>query len=297
MGPGRPRRATHAGANAMDRAEVPYRLVVFDALDDPPAVRDLFARVTGAHPVDAMQWVARVPGVWPKLLEESQARQLLDGLYDLKVAAEAWRVDAFPDLRRPRTIHEAACIDGGLRITGLRGEPTHWVPWDKVELIAAGAIAAADPGREPTPPGWVNAISTGFRAAIGRAPRAARRSRGFRTPRDPVAEVLIVRRDPLVAFRVVANQMNYGYLGDRIQPAAIDNFPVFLADLKRLATTAFVTSTTDDLLSDSDEVDPDDYEFTSTQSLVDYATLRLLWGWYRRDRNKLEGTGEHEELA
>lgn len=273
-----------------------YRLVVFDELDHPQPVRDLFAQALGVHPTDAAQWVARVPGVWPKLLSEAQVRRLLDGLYALEVAAEAWRVDAFPDLRRPRTVHEAACLDGGLRITGLRGEPTHWVPWDKVEMIAAGAIAAADPGREPTPPGWVNAISTGFRAAIGRAPRAARRGRGFRTPRDPVAEVLIVRREPLVAFRVVANQMNYAYLGNRLQLAATDNFPVFLADLRRLASTAIITPTTDDLLSDSDEVDPEDSEFSSTQSLIDYATLRLLWGWYRRDRAKLEGTGEHESL-
>ncbi len=274
-----------------------YRLVVFDELDDPRPVRDLFAQALGVHPTDAAQWVARVPGVWPKLLGENDVRKLLDGLYALEVAAEAWRVDAFPDIRRPRTIHEAACIDGGLRITGLRGEPTHWVPWDKVEMIAAGTIAADDsPTREATPPGWVNALSTGFRAAIGRAPRAARKARGFRTPRDPVGEVLIVRRDPLVAFRVVANQMNYAYLGDRLQAAAIDNFPVFLADLIRLARGAIVTPTTAEMLDPSDEIDPDDYEFASTQGLVDYATLRLLWGWYRRDREKLEGTDEHRQL-
>ena len=268
-----------------------YRLVVFDELEDPQPVRDLFCQVLGVHPTDSAQWVARVPGVWPKLLSEGDVRQLLDGLYALEVAAEAWRVDAFPDLRRPRIIHEAACLDGGLRITGLRGEPTHWVPWDKVEMLAAGAIAADDADRALTPPGWVNAISTGFRAAIGRAPRTARKGRSFRTARDPVAEVLIIRRDPLVAFRVIANQMNYGYLGDRLQPATVDNFPLFLADLLRLSTRAIVTPTTTDLQKPPGEVDPDDYEFGSSQSLIDYATLRLLWGWYRRDREKLEGTG------
>ncbi len=280
----------------MPQASAQYRLVVFDELDNPQPVRELFCQVLGVHPTDSAQWVARVPGVWPKLLGESDVRKLLDGLYALEVAAEAWRMDAFPDIRRPRTIHEAACIDGGLRITGLRGEPIHWVPWDKVEMIAAGAIASDDASREITPPGWVNALSTGFRAAIGRAPRAARKSRGFRTPRDPVAEVLIVRRDPLVAFRVVANQMNYSYLGDRLQPSAIDNFPIFLTDLKRLAKSAIVTPTTDDYLDPSEDIDSDDYEFNSPQSLVDYATLRLLWGWYRRDREKLEGTGDHRQL-
>lgn len=280
----------------MALAPAQYRLVVFDELEDPQPVRDLFGRVLGVHPTDAAQWVARTPGVWPKLLGEADVRRLLDGLYALEVAAEAWRVDAFPDLRRPRIVHEAACLEGGLRITGLRGEPTHWVPWDKVEMIAAGAIAADDADRPVTPPGWVNALSTGFRAAMGKAPRGVRRPRTFRTPRDPVPEVLIVRRDPLVAFRVVANQMNYGYLGDRLQPATVDNFPLFLGDLLRLAAGAIVTPTTRELLNPPDEADPDEFEFGSTQSLVDYATIRLLWGWYRRDREATEGTGEHQQL-
>ena len=43
----------------MAESEQSYRLVVFDAPDDPKAARDLFARVTGLHPTEAMVWVAR----------------------------------------------------------------------------------------------------------------------------------------------------------------------------------------------------------------------------------------------
>ena len=277
----------------MAQTDVRYRLVVFDELDDPHEVRDLFSEVTGAHPTDAMQWVARVPGLWPKLLDEGQTRRLLDGLYDLGVAAEAWRTDAFPDIGRPRTIHEAACLAGGFRVTGLRGEPTHWVPWDKVELIAAGRVSADDEFRDVTPPGWINALSTGFRAALGKAPRTARKSRAMRIPRDPIGEVIVVRRDPRLAFRIVESKMNYGYLGDRLSQSAAENFPQLLGDLRRLATDAFVTQTTLDML---DGGDPDDYEFGTSQNLVDYATLRLLWSWYRRDRDAKGGTGEHPTL-
>jgi hypothetical protein len=223
------------------------------------------------------------------MLDEQQTRRLVDGLYQLEVAAEAWRSDTFPDLSRPRTIHEGACLEGGFRVTGLRGEPIHWAPWDKVELIAAGRIAADDEFREVTPPGWVNALSTGFRAAIGRAPRAARKARAMRIPRDPVGEVLIVRRDPRLAFRVVETQMKYAYLGDRLRPSAAENFPLLLGDLRRLATHAFVTPTTDAML---DGGDPEDYEFASSQSLLDYAVLRLLWSWYRRDRDAQRGPGD-----
>src|SRR4051812_5668174 len=110
-----------------------YRLVLFEKPDDPPAVRDLLVEVTGIHPTDAMRWVARTPGVWPKPLSEPQTREMLDGLFDLGVPAEARKADTFPTLYPPKTIHKAACLETGFRADGLRGEPTHYVPWDKIE--------------------------------------------------------------------------------------------------------------------------------------------------------------------
>ena len=73
----------------MPQADDTYRLVVFEAPEDPEAVRDLLCEVTGSHPTDAMQWVARAPGIWRQPLREEQARALLDGLYKLGVPAEA----------------------------------------------------------------------------------------------------------------------------------------------------------------------------------------------------------------
>src|SRR3954465_14246487 len=95
-----------------------YRLGGFEELegDELPPVRELFCRVTGIHPTDATQWIARTPGVWPRPLPEDQTRALLDGLYEIQVAAEARRADQFPELSPARTIHDAACLDGGLRI-------------------------------------------------------------------------------------------------------------------------------------------------------------------------------------
>ena len=48
-----------------------YRLVIFDAIDEPQELRDLVCRVTGMHPTDAVQWLARAPGTWPQPLEET----------------------------------------------------------------------------------------------------------------------------------------------------------------------------------------------------------------------------------
>jgi hypothetical protein len=266
------------------KTEPLYRLVVFDELDEPAEVRDLVCKVTGMHPTEAMVWVAKMPGTWPRPMPEALTRTLLDGLYDLGVAAEAWAVDRFPDLGTPRTIHEAACLPEGFRVNGLRGEPTHWVPWPKVEMVCAGRIDADDEYRSPGAPRWPSAVVTGIRAIALRKPEpASRKSRATRVPRDPVGEVLIVRKDPRLTFRVVENQMNYAYLGEALSPSAAANFPKFVADLCARAEDAYLAPSTRALLQGGDR---DEYTFGSPQSLLDYATHRLLWSWYRRDRDK-----------
>ena len=272
----------------MPQADQSYRLVLFDVPEDPHAVRDLMAEVTGIHPTDAMQWVARsAPGVWPRALSESESRTLLDGLYDLGVPAEARRADLFPKLSPPRTIHAAACLDEGFRVGGLRGEPTHWVPWDRFELISAGRVDKPDEFREVVPPSWVSAVSTGLNALLRRPQRVARRRRATRISHDPVGEVILIRRDPRIAFRMVSTQMNYAALGDRLAHSAAENFPTFLADLRDRATEAFVTPTTEALL---DGGPVEDYTFPSSLALMEYSTHRLLWSWYRKDRDAGQGT-------
>ena len=76
--------------------------------------------------------------------------------------------------------------------------------------------------------------------------------------------------------------MNYAYLGDRLSQSAAENFPVFLADLCARADAAYITPSTRSLLEDRE---PGEYEFPSSQALLEYATHRLLWSWYRRDRD------------
>jgi hypothetical protein len=235
------------------------------------------------HPTDAVQWLARAPGTWPQQLDEKTVRGLLDGFYDAGIAAEAWRVDRFPDLSPPRTIHRAACTKEGFRIEGLRGEPTHWVTWDRVELICAGWISSNDEFRNVQSPRWPSTVVSGIRALALMKPKPnVRHARASRIPRDPISEVVIVRRDPRIAFRVVENQMNYAYLGDRLSQSASENFPVFLADLCARADAAYITESTRSLL---ERREPGEHEFPSPQALLEHATHRLLWSWYRRDRD------------
>jgi hypothetical protein len=259
-----------------------YRLVIFDAIDTPQDLREVVCSATGMHPTDAVQWLARAPGVWPTQLEEAQVRKLLDGLFDAGIAAEAWRADQFPELSPVRTVHRAACLNEGFRIEGLRGEPTHWVTWDRVEMICAGRISAEDEYRKDPNPRWPSTVVAGIRALALMKPRPlGRHSRANRVPRDPVCEALIVRRDPRIAFRVVENQMSYAYLGNRLSNSAAENFPVFLADLCARANDAYITPSTRAILK---MAEPGECEFPSSHALLEYATHRLLWSWYTRDR-------------
>ena len=266
------------------KSEPQYRLMVFDTIDEPKAARDLFCKHTEISGGDALIWLSKAPGPWPRPLGAEQTKQLLDGLYDLGIAAEAWRVDSFPELTPARTIHDAACLPEGFRVKGLRGEPTHWVPWDKVEMICAGKINADDEYRAVQPPRWPSAVAAGLRALTFRKPQPSnRRARASRIIRDPIGEVLIVRRDPRIAFRIVENKMNYAYLGERLTTSAAVNFPILLADLAARASDAFLTPSTRAILQAGD---PDEFTFQTSQGLLDYATHRLLWSWYQRDREK-----------
>jgi hypothetical protein len=264
-----------------------YRLVIFDEVGDPQELREAVSQATGRHPTDVVQWLARAPGTWPEPLEEPAVRALLDALFEAGIAAEAWRSDRFPELSPARTIHRAACLAEGFRVEGLRGEPTHWAPWNRIELICAGRIAAEDEFRHGQSPHWPSAVVSGIRALALMKPRPySRLSRAARIPRDPVGEVIIVRRDPRITMRVVENHMNYAYLGAKRSSSAAENFPIFVADLCARAEHAFITPSTRSLL---ERQEPGEHHFPSSQALLDYATHRLIWSWYRRDRDSQDG--------
>jgi hypothetical protein len=80
-------------------------------------------------------------------------------------------------------------------------------------------------------------------------------------------------------------------------PSAAENFPIFLADLCARADQAYLTPSTRAMLEGRD---PCEYEFPTSQAILDYATHRLLWSWYRRDgdaRNRPregQGSADHD---
>jgi hypothetical protein len=282
----------------MSNPERTYRLVVFDAPDDPEAARDVVVRATGMHAADAMRWVARTPGVFPRFITEAQVRPILDGFYDLGVAAEAWRSDSFPDFSKPRTIHEAACLPEGLRTRGLHGEPTHWIPWNLIEVVSAGRVTADDEFRGVEPPRWTSALAMGIKMLVRRQRLPPRTRRANRILRDPIGEVYIVRREPRLVLRLAADQMNYASLGPRLRHSSAENFPILLSAIVAQANEAWVTQPTHTLLELSTRKEPaapggepKDCDFQSSRDLLDFTTVQLLWSWYRRDRDSGDRKG------
>src|SRR3954465_13200071 len=55
---------------AMPDSAPRYRLVIFDAIDNPQELREMICGATGMHPTDAVQWLARAPGVWSLPFDE-----------------------------------------------------------------------------------------------------------------------------------------------------------------------------------------------------------------------------------
>jgi hypothetical protein len=130
---------------------------------------------------------------------------------------------------------------------------------------------------------WVTAVKNSLNAMLRRPSMIARRERAMRIPRDPVREAILVREDPRLAFRLSEHELTYAYLGDRLRPSASENFPLLLDDLCQHVSESALTPSTQRIRAGRG---PEESTFPTTQSLLDDAVVRLLWKWYRRDRDE-----------
>ena len=91
----------------MAKADDGYRLVLFDAPEDPHAVRDLLCRITGIHPTDAMRWVARTI-VDAKLARrcEVQVAYAIGVAQPVSVMVDTFGTGQVPDARLEKAVRE-----------------------------------------------------------------------------------------------------------------------------------------------------------------------------------------------
>ncbi len=258
----------------MNNSSRGWRVVVFTEKFDRQVVRALVGEHLDMERADTTRLAAHAPGVLPRPLTRGQADRLAEALANVGIDAEAWPVDRIPNLSEPRTIHKVICRADGLEAFGLRGEPSHWLPWEQVELLSLGVLPRGSKELSLAAPVWITAAAAVVRPLLLGGPR----SRPHRVKRrEPVApELWIIRSRPLLTLRVQQDRMSYEYLGDRLQPSTRANFRVLLDDLVRSVPNAGLTPALQSFLNYDR---PGQYYFSSGQHLMEYTTWQLLLHW------------------
>lgn len=264
---------------------VKYRLVVFGKPEETEQIRDFLAKSLGIHALDALRLTAHMPGILPGLYDARTSKTILDQLFELKIPAEARSSDTFPDLARPRSVHDLTLTGGGINIRdNIRKQTLHFLPWNKIGLIAAGRIHVPDTVLEYDPPGITRNVVYGVRRMLGGG-SLNRKERTVRSPGFPKGEAILWRREPHAVFRLSEDKLRYDILGEHRAENAAENFPRLIKWLAGGAENAFLTDSTRAYIG---EIEGEPEIYPDEDSLIESATMQLLKSWYKQDREKAE---------
>ncbi len=206
-----------------------YRLVVFEEIDDPRGPRPL---LQGDRHSPHRRHAVGDAGTRHLAPAADRGGGALCSMASTSSACRPRRDESTSSPTSPprRSTPPPACRrDSGSRAS-RRSDPLGPLGPDRPDQRPSASTPRTSSARQA--PAWSAALAVGLRAITFRVGRPPDRSqRAGRVLRDPTGEAIIIRRDPLIAFRIVENQMNYAYLGERLGPKAAENFPVLLADL------------------------------------------------------------------
>jgi len=245
----------------MSNESTRHRVVIFAAPDDPYALRDVLVEVLGLHPTEAQIRAHDVPGVLPERLSRDEALRVVAAVEQLGVSAASLPDDEVPEFEHAEIVHHARCLDAGLEIVELHGEPECVIPWSDVELVSVGRVPLDSdhrylPEQDPV---------------MGSGRRTGHKTMNIAAVSGP--EMWLIRRHPMRGFRINHKQMNYEYLGNRMTDSASKNFLLFVSDLLERAPDAYRTPATrafceHGLLGH--------YDFRSSEQLRLYTVFHLL---------------------
>lgn len=239
-----------------------WRVVIFASPDDTYALRDTIVETLGMHPTDAMIRANSAPAILPDLFTAGQAELLASAIDKQGLQAEAIPQSEIPDFGHPEPVHHAKCLDAGLEILEMHGEEETMIPWPQVELVSVGNVPQEIARHmlvetEPIP------VTSARRTS--RLPLEVQRRSG--------PELLVVRREPRLAFRMDHERMSYEYLGLRKTDSAARNFRLFVEDLVARASEAYLPPATRAFLK---REQPIEYQFDSPEELRRYTVFHLL---------------------
>jgi hypothetical protein len=243
----------------VDSAEVgEFRVAVFARTSDPHLLAEVLCRVVHIRPLDAVIAARHTPGVLSTPMTASQSQQFVAVLHDMGIAAAAVAVADLPDLSSATSLHHVRCLDEGLQIFDLRGNPAELIPWIEMVVVAIGAIPA-----EHTPRfmdrGRPSVVSAAPLPEVGRIDAA----------QHHVLELWLLRRDGVAAYRLRHDHFNYDGLERAKSESATVNFDRFVRQLIDLCGSIRRTPSTHAYLAH--EVAR--YEFSSSEELQQHALL------------------------
>ncbi|MCY2932822.1 MAG: hypothetical protein NT172_01530 [Planctomycetota bacterium] len=264
-----------------------YRLVVFQEPVETEPVRIMMARELAIHPLDAQRLVAHMPGILPGLYDAGQCKRVLNSLFEFQLPAEARSQESFPDLSRPKSVHEFNLTPGGLNICDVIHKQTiNFLPWNQIGMIAAAKLELPAVVTEYYPPGIVAGAARGVRRILGGG-ALNRKDRIVHSPIAPKGEAIIWRKRPHGVFRLSEEKLRYEILGEHLAETATENFPRLLRWLAAGADNAFLPESSLIYLGRKGGEIP---VYPDLESLAEMATMELLRSWYRSDRSESEDT-------
>lgn len=235
-------------------------------LDGPAQARDCLSAILSMNRIDAMVLARRAYGILVEGIGEGQATQLVAALAQNGIEAQALEMAALPSPLPGSLVHNADVVERGLVVQGLRGEEKGTVPWDRVGVVSVGSIRQ---GRQAERT-YRDAYQPVGHGSGMRVSRHTSHTRYREQPPELRAHVLTT--DPPYEMRFSEQQMNYDYLGTRLQSASSHNFRTFVLDLVEHSRQARVTDATRSFL---DRVIPPRHQFRDDDEFSRYNRWQL----------------------
>lgn len=223
--------------------------------DPEPPDAEMSARMAGAvAPVlglvryDAMRLVKQSSGILVENVSADTAVETVDALGGIGVAAavaDTAGMDALPD---PRLIHCVA-VDGDGLLAGEYEDRLERFPWPRVTVLSICRCVRDDTGptRHRKLPkrrggGMFAAFMVGgpVGAAFAAGREMHKRYKDLRESNRRIAHSMradetfaadVLLSDPLERLRIFASGCSYGYLAERMEKSAVENFRIWVADM------------------------------------------------------------------
>ena len=221
-------------------------------LEDPAPARDCLVAVLKLNRLDAMMQARHAYGILAEGLGQGEATQLAHALTGKGVQADAVDLGNLPRPIPGTQVHNADAIDKGLVVQGLHGEDKGTLPWGRVAVVSVGSIRQGRRAERSRGDAYAPVVHASGARLSRHGPRTQYKAQA------PILRVHVLTDEPIYELRFSEHQMNYDYLGPRVQPSAGGNFRMFVTDLVTYGKEAWIA---DSVRSFLERAHPPRHEF------------------------------------